>query len=262
MSNIIEWVSFFREVLLETLALLRENAFVLLRSVGWLVVLIFAIDLFWSLIPLDGDNSVESTTKTNMLPDLFAMLLYLLLYVLIAVRTHRVLIKNHGAFSDDASKTLTDLQSHVRFAIRSVWLFIVFGLCFLPLVLTWFPFDSIGNGGKLIYYIFAVLGMGVSLFLLSYSSRLFLSLPSLALRVPMSFAEAHYRTRNHRVLMFFVIVIVPLFTTTILFWLIDALFENGLLISFLSALIEGLFIIFEIALLSVAYMRVNEIREA
>jgi len=226
-----------------TAALLRENFKPLVKGVGFLLLLSIALEYAGAYF-YDEEVLFSFAEVVNTI-------LYCLVYLAIAVKTHRIVI---GEFmvtdSPSDESAYSNGASYFRFALRSLALMGIALVIFFILGVGASLVDAFGSSIIFLYIVGAVFG----LYCLWHYSRLFIALPSIAVGRPMSIPESFGFSENHKLLMFTVVVIIPLLLYVPFFWVTDWLLrDDGWLLDFITTILYACFTVIEVVVLSLAY---------
>ena len=220
---------------------LKQNFAKLMSSVGlWLLVYVLADLLYGMWVVQDPE-----TNQLGFIGSLVLGVIDGMMWVLIAVRTHRVIVGDNSSTSEQ--QRLSNVDSYFLFTIRLIWLAILIGLCVAIGVMA-------GSfGGSLHAALGIPIGAAVILFGFWHAARLFLSLPSLAVRQQMSMSESSALTREYQILMFF-ICLLPIVVYGVPSYVFSLVFASNLeLVVVSNAVLTLMITVAEIALLSITY---------
>jgi len=215
---------------------LRDHAPALMSEIAWLLAFYVSMDFVFAWFVQ------RMKLQALLLPDLIAFFISSVVWVLIAVRTHRVLLSGLS----NTERRLSNAQSYLRFAMRVLWLFVTSCFTFVPVFYLIFNEPSLNNVSAVIA------GLVFVMCCLWFLARFFISLPSIAVGRFMGFSEAWARTHGHQFLMFFVAILVPLVISSFLYGVIFG-FLGGWGAELVSAVAALFITVVEIALLSRAY---------
>ncbi|NVJ52469.1 MAG: hypothetical protein HWD90_02150 [Campylobacteraceae bacterium] len=222
----------YKEIFKRTLDLLVAKKNILIKA---LIVPFIILTIIENYLPTDirsitlgVDNNIS-----NSLP-LLLILLSFLISVLMSITVHRILL-----LPEDKTPTfgiLTLSKRELTFMLKVIYmtiflvlfaLILYVGLLFLAKAI----FDALF--GSFIANIFAtasIVFIGISVLVLF--SRMSLTFPTIAVDKPIGLFDSLNLTKNHKTLVFFTVVVIPLILATLLG------FVYGLAIEFLMALIS------------------------
>lgn len=236
-----------KTVLRMTSERLEYNFQRLITSVGGLLFVYVILGLGYEIWATGDDLD---TNQLGFGVSFFIGIILGLIWVVIAVRTHRVFI-DHDA-SAGIHRELSGADSYLWFTIRIIWLGVLFALC-----------ASLGFGigmlGAKVHIVIGILlGTSIIAFLLWHVSRLSLSLPSIAVKQRMSLSESYVLTEKHQFLMFIVVCVIPILMYVVPSYLFYSVVDSSLAASVFDAVLTLTFTIVEIAILSVSYVYIMQ----
>ena len=240
-------------VLRLTYASLEQNYHKLMSSVGMPLLVYVLSDLMFGIWVLQDPE----TNQLSLNASLFFGIIDGFIWLLIAVRTHRVIMADKISRGD--GRRLSNSDSYFWFAIRITLLAITFMCCILS---GWLGAIFVGQlhmvVGLIVSILIVILTISVSIYGVWQVSRLFLCLPSIAVKQMMSLSESFALTREHQVLMFSVVYVFPLVVYTIPTYAFSMMFDSSLVLVVLLAILSLVVTIAEVAVLSMTYVYVMD----
>ena len=243
-----------RSVVAETKLALQLNCGNLVKAIGFYFILSLVVD-FVILYVVEPD--IEALAPNSVGGIGLADIVSFCLWVLIAVRTHRVLI-NQAYISSPLIASMNSTGSFIRFTLRTIWLLMLAIISLLPLVMV-FLINFNGLPESITVLVLSFFAVIISFILMWYLSRLCLVLPSVAVQIPMTFSEALRYTEHHQFLLFFTVILTPLFVGFFPFFLLANIINSLLIYSVVISIVSNVFLILEVALLSVTFLYVFKI---
>jgi hypothetical protein len=205
------------------------------RYFSTLAVIFISIQLILNYLIL------KNNTGTSILITV-AGLISMLVYVKLAVMIHRSILLNEY----NLNKLIQFSSIEFKFI---GWAVVIYLMLFAPLgILMAFliPFITASNDEFYLVGVFAIVGFAIVLFI---SSQLALLFPNVAISKQMSLADAWKLTRNNRITLFLLIMVIP----SVFKILVSFMSTNHGIWYFISSIISVIIVIFEVSILSHCY---------
>lgn len=199
-----------------------DNKGPLLRALIWPYLVLIVLTVFEEIVLMGSHLFIVIALN----------LLNLIVYAMLAITVHRIVLLGPESVSRWGPDRLSYREA--RFALQ----LLILGLIYFPAAYFWF--------------VHIVLGIGFLIIAIMITSRLSLMLPAIAVEEPMTFKMAWLMTERHQWLMLLVVILFPVFL------LLPILALDNVPYSYVvTNLISIIWIVFEIAVLSIAYKKVE-----
>lgn len=221
----------YKEIFKRTLDLLVAKKNILIKA---LIIPFIILTIIENYFPTDMRSitlGAENTFSNSLLP---LILISFLISVLMSITVHRILLLPENKTPTFGILTLSKRELTFMLKVIYMTIFLVLFALILYVGLL-FLAKSIINAlfGSFVANIFAtvfIVIIGISVLILF--SRMSLTFPTIAVDKPIGLFDSLTLTKNHKTLVFFTVVVIPLILATLLS------FVYGLAIEFLMALIS------------------------